>query len=114
MTALTASYDARRKDGALIAYLVAGPARVLLAAIGEAVVTLSDGPEPLGRIFRRFLEAQPQAVLLSEVSPSGPVEGDSVHLLAALGKAIWKTPQRQAQIDTIESKVNALLAELRK
>ena len=38
----------------------------------------------------------------------------AVHLLAALGKAIWKTPQRQAQIDTIESKVDALLAELRK
>ena len=32
-----------------------GPARVLLAAVGEAVVTLSDGPEPIGRIFRRFL-----------------------------------------------------------
>ena len=48
-----------------------GPARVLLAAVGEAVVTLSDGPEPLGRIFRRFLEAQPPAVLLSEVSPAG-------------------------------------------
>ena len=36
------------------------------------------------------------------------------HLLAALAKTIWKTPQRQAQIDAIESKVDALLAELRK
>ena len=55
-----------------------GPARVLLAATGEAVVTLADGPEPLGRVFRRFLEAQPPAVLLSEVSPSPASEGEGV------------------------------------
>ena len=48
-----------------------GPARALLAAVGEAIVTLSDGPEPIARVFKRFLEAQPPVVLLSEAAPSG-------------------------------------------
>ncbi len=38
--------------------------------------------------------------------------GVGVHLLAALAKALWKTPKRQAQIDAIEGKVDALLAQV--
>lgn len=40
--------------------------------------------------------------------------GIAVHLLAALAKTVWKAPQRQAQIDSIEGKVDALLAQLSK
>ncbi len=39
--------------------------------------------------------------------------GVGLHLLAALAKAVWKTPQRQAQIDTIEQKVNDILTEMK-
>lgn len=39
--------------------------------------------------------------------------GVGLHLLAALAKAIWKTPQRQAQIDTIEQKVDDILTEMK-
>ena len=42
------------------------PARALLAAQGEASVTLSEGPEPIARVFRRFLEAQPPVVSFGE------------------------------------------------
>ena len=42
------------------------PARALLAAEGEASVTLSEGPESIGRVFKRFLEAQPPAVTFGE------------------------------------------------
>jgi len=38
--------------------------------------------------------------------------GVGVHLLAALAKTPWKTPQRQAQVDAIETKVDAVLAAL--
>ena len=41
-------------------------ARALLASDGEASVTLSDGPEPVARVFRRFLEAQPPVVSFGE------------------------------------------------
>ena len=41
-------------------------ARALLASDGEALVTLSDGPEPVARVFRRFLEAQPPVVSFGE------------------------------------------------
>lgn len=47
------------------------PARALLASEGEATVTLSDGPEPVARVFKRFLEAQPPAILLSESASAG-------------------------------------------
>ncbi len=42
------------------------PARALLAAVGEATVTLSEGPEPIADVFRRFLEAQPAVVSFGE------------------------------------------------
>jgi len=42
-------------------------ARALLAAGGEAPVTLSEGQEPVARVFRRFLEAQPPVVSFGEV-----------------------------------------------
>ena len=43
-----------------------GPARALLSALGEATVSLSAGPEPVGQVFRRFLEAQPPVVTFGE------------------------------------------------
>ena len=39
--------------------------------------------------------------------------GVGVHLLAALAKAIWKTPQKQAQIDAIEQKLNDILTQVK-
>ncbi len=39
--------------------------------------------------------------------------GVGLHLLAALAKAIWKTPLRQAQIDAIEKKVDDILTEMK-
>ncbi len=41
-------------------------ARALLASDGEASVTLSDQPEPVAEVFRRFLEAQPPVVSFGE------------------------------------------------
>ena len=38
--------------------------------------------------------------------------GVGSHLLAALAKTVWKTPQRQAQVDAIESKLDAVLGAL--
>ena len=38
--------------------------------------------------------------------------GVGAHLLAALAKTLWKTPQRQAQVDSIERKVDAVLGAL--
>ena len=38
--------------------------------------------------------------------------GVGVHLLATLAKAIWKSPQRQAQADAIEQKIDDILAAL--
>ncbi len=38
--------------------------------------------------------------------------GVGIHLLAALGKTLFKSPQRQAQIDAIERKVEAILGEM--
>ena len=38
--------------------------------------------------------------------------GVGAHLLAALVKALWKSPQRQAQVDAIEQKVDAVLGAL--
>ena len=38
--------------------------------------------------------------------------GIGVHLLAALAKALWKSPRRQAQVDSIERKVDAILGAL--
>ncbi len=35
-----------------------------------------------------------------------------MHLLAALAKTLWKSPQRQAQVDAIEAKVDSVLAAL--
>ena len=38
--------------------------------------------------------------------------GVGAHLAAALAKTLWKSPQRQAQVDAIEQKVDAVLAAL--
>ncbi len=38
--------------------------------------------------------------------------GVAAHLLAALAKTLWKSPQRQAQVDAIEAKVDSVLAAL--
>jgi hypothetical protein len=38
--------------------------------------------------------------------------GVGTHLLAALAKTLWKTPQHQAQVDAIERKVDAVLGAL--
>ena len=46
-------------------------------------------------------------------APTVAAVGIAVHLLAALAKALVKGPQRQAQIDAIERKVEAVLAEVR-
>ena len=43
-------------------------ARALLALGGEASVTLSAAPEPVARVFRRFLEAQPPVVSFGEAA----------------------------------------------
>ena len=39
--------------------------------------------------------------------------GVAVHLLAALGKAVFKSPQRQAQINAIERKVDEVLSAMK-
>ena len=39
--------------------------------------------------------------------------GVGVHLLAALAKALFHTPRRQAQIDAIERKVDAVLGQVK-
>jgi hypothetical protein len=39
--------------------------------------------------------------------------GVGVHLLAALAKTLFRTPKRQAQIDAIEQKVEAILGEIK-
>ena len=38
--------------------------------------------------------------------------GVGAHLLAALAKTLWKTPQRQAQVDAIERKLDSVLGAL--
>lgn len=38
--------------------------------------------------------------------------GVALHLLAALGKTLFKSPKRQAQIDAIEAKVDGVLDQL--
>jgi hypothetical protein len=38
--------------------------------------------------------------------------GVGTHLLAALAKAVWKSPQRQAQVDAIEQKLDSVLGAL--
>ena len=38
--------------------------------------------------------------------------GVGSHLLAALAKTVWKSPQRQAQVDRVESKLDAVLGAL--
>ena len=38
--------------------------------------------------------------------------GVGAHLLAALAKALWKSPRRQAQVDAIESKLDGVLGAL--
>lgn len=37
--------------------------------------------------------------------------GVGAHLLAALAKALWRTPKQQAQIDAIERKIDAVLGQ---
>ena len=39
--------------------------------------------------------------------------GVGLHLLAALAKAVWKTPKQQAQIDAIERKVDTVLGQVK-
>lgn len=38
--------------------------------------------------------------------------GVGTHLLAALAKMLWKAPKRQAQVDAIEQKIEAVLGAL--
>ncbi len=47
-----------------------GLARALLSVGGGAMVTLSDGPEPVAEVFLRFLERQPPVVTFGESVPS--------------------------------------------
>lgn len=46
-------------------------ARALLSVPGEALVTLSEGSEPVAEVFRRFLKAQPAVVTFGETVPAG-------------------------------------------
>jgi hypothetical protein len=62
---VAAQVDAFKVQGRIVPASEA-PARALLAAVGEATVTLSEGPEPISRVFRRFLEAQPPVVSFGE------------------------------------------------
>lgn len=62
---VAAQVDAFKAQGRIVPASEA-PARALLAAGGEATVTLSEGPEPISRVFRRFLEAQPPVVTFGE------------------------------------------------
>ena len=39
--------------------------------------------------------------------------GVGLHLLAALAKTLFKTPRQQAQISTIETKVDEILGQLK-
>lgn len=83
------------------------PARALLASAGEATVTLSDGPEPIARVFRRFLEAQPPVVLLSEVAPSGPEGGSPKEFTQSEHTFLWE------RLGVDPARVAALLREER-
>ena len=38
--------------------------------------------------------------------------GMGVHLLAAMARSLWKAPKRQAQVDAIEAKLDAVLGVL--
>lgn len=76
------------------------PARALLAAAGEASVTLSEGPEPIARVFRRFLEAQPPVVSFGEAIATGR-EGVSVFTQdehTFLSKRLGVDPDRVAAL----------------
>ena len=46
-------------------------ARALLSVPGAAMVTLSEGAEPVAEAFRRFLQAQPVVVTFGETVPVG-------------------------------------------
>jgi hypothetical protein len=46
-------------------------ARALLSVPRAAMVTLSDGPEPVAEVFRRFLMAQPPVVTFGETVSAG-------------------------------------------
>ncbi len=46
-------------------------ARALLSVPGEAMVTLSAGPEAVAEVFHRFLQAQPVVVTFGETVPAG-------------------------------------------
>ena len=76
------------------------PARALLAAEGEASVTLSEGPESIGRVFKRFLEAQPPAVTFGEAMAAAG-EGASVFTQyehTFLSKKLGVDPDRVAAL----------------
>ena len=76
------------------------PARALLAAEGEASVTLSEGPESIGRVFKRFLEAQPPAVTFGEAM-AAVGEGASVFTQdehTFLSKRLGVDPDRVAAL----------------
>jgi len=76
------------------------PARALLAAAGEASVTLSEGPEPIARVFRRFLEAQPPVVSFGEAiggaGAGGSVFTQDEHTF--LSKRLGVDPDRVAAL----------------
>ena len=80
------------------------PARALLAAEGEASVTLSEGPESIGRVFKRFLEAQPPAVTFGEAM-AAVGEGASVFTHdehTFLSKRLGVDPDRVAALIRME------------
>lgn len=74
------------------------PARALLAASGEAAVTLSEGPEPIARVFRRFLEAQPPTVLFGEAAGAGEASVFTQDEHTFLSKRLGVDPARVAAL----------------
>jgi len=96
MTALAGSYEARRKDGALVLHplgagvsirkdgLLAvasatglaqpvseGAARALLGMEGDKIILMAGRAETVASVFRRFLAAQPPVVTFGETAPAG-------------------------------------------
>ncbi len=76
---LRAALTAREVDAQIAALKAQGRivpasealARALLSVPGDALVTLSNGPEPVAEAFRRLLLAQPPLVTFGETAPAG-------------------------------------------
>ena len=97
---VAAQVDAFKTQGRIVPASEA-PARALLAAVGEATVTLSEGPEPIARVFRRFLEAQPPVVSFGEsltADTTADLDGFTQYEHTFLAKQLGVDPAKVAAL----------------